>query len=271
MCISKPLRYQRLLVSIFDWEETLEALHGGAGIIDMEFPATALGDVKPTDILNIRRCALNRQMSCNIGEEQLFYRNENGRAVEKSADEMAGKSAQAALGVIACGVDIMKVGMDNMKGDVMETVLSEIVQSMHRVFPLAQVCPVLFASEDKKYDDKVNPFTEGVDIASKCGADAIMVDTRATTKAKKIGLAPYENPDERGNIYSMQEIQEFIDYCHQKNIECMLAGSIQISQAKPLWDMGCDVIAVRGSVGGRNYPNEKVRRELVAQMVPQST
>ena len=40
---------------------------------------------------------------------------------------MAGKSAQTALGVIASGVDIMKVGMDNMKGDVMETVLYEIV------------------------------------------------------------------------------------------------------------------------------------------------
>lgn len=270
MSTTGPFRYQRLLVSIFDWEEAIEALHGGAGIIDMEFPATALGDVKPTDILNIRRCVLNRQMSCNIGEEQIFWKNENGRIVKKTPDEMAGKSAQAALGVIACGVDIMKVGMDNMNGDVMKTVLKEIVQSMHRAFPLAQVCPVLFANEDKKYDNEVDPFTEGVDIASECGADGIMIDTRGTTKAKKMGLAPSMDPD-RKHIYSMEEIQKFIDYCHEKKLECMLAGSIQIPQAKPLWAMGCDVIAVRGSVGGRDWPHKKVQRGLVSQMVPSLT
>jgi uncharacterized protein (UPF0264 family) len=263
-----PLRYQRLLTSIFDWEETIEALHGGAGIIDSENPATALGDIKPTEIIKIRRTALNRQMSCNIGEDQVLYRRIGKDFSLKNMDEMAGKAAQAALGVASCGVDIIKVGLDNMEPKAVRIVLSEITNSLNSVFPKAQVCTVFFANEEKDYKGKVDPFTEAVEITKECGADAIMVDTRESTKKKKIGLAPYLGPDKRGNIYTMEEIQEFVDFCHKSNIECMLAGSVQISQAATLWSTGCDVIAVRGAIGGRNYPKEKVKRELVAQMIP---
>jgi uncharacterized protein (UPF0264 family) len=245
-------------------------MHGGAGIIDIENPETALGNVRPLDILKIRRTALNCQVSCNIGEEQILYTKAgDGEFHLKSKKEMAAKAAQAALGVASCGVNIIKVGLDNMESDVVELVLSEIVQSLNRVFPIVQVCPVFFANEYKNYESKVNPFIEGVEIATKCKADAIMVDTREITKKNKITLVPYNGPiDFNGHICTLDEIQRFVDFCHKEGLECMLAGSVQLSQVAALWATGCDGIAVRGSVGGRGYPKEKVNRELVSQMVP---
>lgn len=115
----------------------------------------------------------------------------------------------------------------------------------------------------------MNPFIDGVEIAAKCKADAVMVDTRETTKRNKIRLVPYNGPiDFNRYICTLDEIQRFVDFCHQEGLECMLAGSVQLSQATALWATGCDGIAVRGSVGGRDYPKEKVNRKWVYQMVP---
>ncbi|MEA2962257.1 MAG: hypothetical protein QOI46_2355, partial [Alphaproteobacteria bacterium] len=97
---------RKLLVSVYNAQEAREAVLGGARIIDSEDPKSALGNISPRRIMDISDAVLDFhrdldvQLSTNIGEDQLlFRRSQSGQAIEKSRDEIAGKAAQAALGV----------------------------------------------------------------------------------------------------------------------------------------------------------------------------
>ena len=94
------------------------------------------------------------QLSTNIGEDQLlFRRSQDGKAIEKTPYEIAGKASQAAIGV-ACSmgtrvhpVSYIKVGVDGMGVDLVGEVLEEVVLTLRRTeeFSHCQVMSVLFA------------------------------------------------------------------------------------------------------------------------------
>src|SRR5438552_2811177 len=83
-------------------------------IIDSEDPRSALGNIKPRQIMDISDAVLNYkrdlevQVATSIGEDQLlFRRSETGQAIEKSPYEKAGKASQAALGIAnSMGVNV---------------------------------------------------------------------------------------------------------------------------------------------------------------------
>jgi uncharacterized protein (UPF0264 family) len=148
-----------LLVSVFGPQEAREAVLGGARIVDSEDPRSALGNIKPQRIMDVSDAVLEAkrdlevQLSTNIGEEQLLYRrSENGQAIQKSPYEIAGKASQAALGVAnAMGVrvhpsNIVKVGVDGMKVDLVSEVLTEVALTLKRTeeFSHCQMMGVLF-------------------------------------------------------------------------------------------------------------------------------
>lgn len=153
---------RKLLVSVFDPQEAREAVLGGARIVDSEDPRSALGNIKPQAIMDISDAVLNYsrdqevQLSTNIGEDQLlFRRTDSGHAVEKSPYEIAGKAAQAALGVaVSMGTrvhpcNIIKVGLDGMHLPILKDVLTEVVRTLNRTeqFSHSQVMSVLFAQD----------------------------------------------------------------------------------------------------------------------------
>jgi hypothetical protein len=155
-------RNRKLLVSVFNSQEAREAVLGGARIVDSEDPKTALGNISPGHIMAISDAVLNYkrdnevQLSTNIGEDQLLYdRSDDGGAIQKSVYEMAGKAAQAAIGV-ACAmgtrvhpVSLVKVGVDGMRVDMVRSVLTEVVSTLNRTeqFCHCQVMAVLFAQD----------------------------------------------------------------------------------------------------------------------------
>jgi uncharacterized protein (UPF0264 family) len=153
---------RKLLVSVYNAQEAREAVLGGARIIDSEDPKSALGNISPRRIMDISDAVLDFhrdldvQLSTNIGEDQLlFRRSQSGQAIEKSRDEIAGKAAQAALGVcLSMGtrvnpVNIVKVGLDGMEADRVGEVLHEVVSTLRRTEALShcQVMSVLFAQD----------------------------------------------------------------------------------------------------------------------------
>jgi len=152
-------RHRRLLVSVFDPQEAREALIGGARIIDCEDPHTSLGNISPMQIMRIAESVLSYktddriQISTNIGEDQLLFdRGANGVAIQKFSNEIAGKAAQAALGVAASmgtlvhPVNIIKIGVDAMDIELIEEVLREVVSTIHRsdYYNHSQIVPVFF-------------------------------------------------------------------------------------------------------------------------------
>jgi uncharacterized protein (UPF0264 family) len=160
---------RKLLVSVYNAQEAREAVLGGARIIDSEDPKSALGNISPRRIMDVSDAVLdfNRdldvQLSTNIGEDQLlFRRSQSGQAIEKSRDEIAGKAAQAALGVcLSMGtrvnpVNIVKVGVDGMGVDRIGQVLSEVVATLRRTEALShcQVMSVLFAQDRQLFQER---------------------------------------------------------------------------------------------------------------------
>lgn len=153
---------RKLLVSVFNAQEAREAVVGGARIVDSEDPRSALGNIKPRQIMQISDTVLNCkrdmevQLSTNIGEDQiLFDRSETGQAMEKSPYEISGKSAQSAIGV-ACSMgvrvhpcNLIKVGVDGMPVELVKEVLEEVVLTLNRTeqFNHCQVMSVLFAQD----------------------------------------------------------------------------------------------------------------------------
>ncbi len=158
----KPTHNRRLLVSVFNGQEAREALIGGGSIIDSEDPSSALGNIKPRHIMEIRDAVLSCErepsvkLSTNIGEDQLLFdRSTTGQALKKSLYEIAGKSAQAAIGVAyAMGTEvnrtnIVKVGLDAMKKKEAHQVLEEVVRTLNRTDRLqnCETMSVLFAQD----------------------------------------------------------------------------------------------------------------------------
>jgi len=168
-------RNRKLLVSVFNPQEAREAILGGARIVDSEDPRSALGNIMPRQIMSISDAVLNYkrelevQLSTNIGEDQLLFdRSPTGQAIEKSPYEIAGKAAQAGIGV-ACAMgtrvhpcNLVKVGLDGMSISMLIEVLSEIVLTLNRTeqFCHSQVMSVLFVQdlnlwESRRTDDGV--------------------------------------------------------------------------------------------------------------------
>jgi uncharacterized protein (UPF0264 family) len=153
---------QRLLISVYDAQEAREAMIGGARVVDCEDPAGALGDISPRRVMAIADAVigykrdLEVQISTNIGENQmLFRRDDQGRAIQRFPGEIAGKAAQAALGVAAAmgrdihPVNIVKVGLDGMPRDVAAQTLAEVVTTLDRsqLFSRSQVVAVFFTQD----------------------------------------------------------------------------------------------------------------------------
>ena len=79
---------QRLLVSVRGKNEALTAWKGGAKIIDVEYPVSALGTPYPLNIVAVRAVLPKAaRVSTNIGEEQ----------------PVRGTACQAAIGVSVAG------------------------------------------------------------------------------------------------------------------------------------------------------------------------
>jgi uncharacterized protein (UPF0264 family) len=160
---------RKLLVSVYNAQEAREAVLGGARIIDSEDPKSALGNISPRRIMDISDAVLDFhrdlevQLSTNIGEDQLlFRRSQSGQAIEKSRDEIAGKAAQAAIGVcLSMGtrvnpVNIVKVGVDGMEVGRIGEVLREVVATLRRTEALShcQVMSVLFAQDRQLFQER---------------------------------------------------------------------------------------------------------------------
>ncbi len=160
---------RKLLVSVFNPQEAREAVLGGARIVDSEDPRGALGNIKPHHIMAISDAVLNYsrdldvQLSTNIGEDQLlFRRSQTGQAIQKSPYEIAGKAAQAAIGV-ACSMgtrvhpcNIVKVGVDGMPVELVKEALQEVVLTLNRTeeFCHCQVMAVFFVQDLESWNER---------------------------------------------------------------------------------------------------------------------
>lgn len=210
----------RLLISVRGKNEAIAAVEGGAHIVDVEYPASALGTPYPLNIQTVRQAVPKTvAVSTNIGEEQ------PGRST----------ACQAALGVALAGADIVKLGLAKMPLAEAKSFGPDLVRTVRTWFPEKQLVLALFADERlrKWY---IDPIKDGPDLAKHMNADGLLLDT--FDKGFGMGLLDY---------YNLTDIKKFVVKCHERGLEAWLAGSIGLDELPGLWKTGVDVICIRGA------------------------
>lgn len=231
---------QKLLVSVRGKNEAIEAVKGGAHIIDVEYPGSALGTPYPLNIYAIREnVPLDRLIATNIGEKQFVWST----------------ASQAALGVAFAGADIIKVGLAGLKPKEAAKVMGRVVHHVKYWYPWKILIAVFFADDDLR--KLVNPINESQGITIKSKANGVLIDTFDKGKGK--GLLDY---------FSIKEIKSFVNNCHSNNIEAWIAGSIIKDQLKDLWKTGIDVICIREAACEKGQKRMgMLKRELVEELI----
>lgn len=213
-----------LLVSPINTKEAIEAIKGGADIIDVKNPREgSLGASFPWIIREIRSITPdNMLVSATLGD--VPYK--------------PGTVSLAALGALTAGADYIKVGLYGTKNfkeavDVMENVVRTIKGEKKEAFVVAA------GYADAHRVGSVDPM-EIPRVAYESGADVAMLDT-----AVKDGETLFD-------FLGVGELQDFVREAHDLGLKAALAGSIKKEQLRPLDEIGCDIVGVRGAacVGG---------------------
>lgn len=216
-----------LLISPINTDEALEAISGGADIIDVKNPKEgSLGANFPWVIKSIRE----------ITPEDLLVSATLGDVPYKP-----GTVSLAAAGAVVSGADYIKVGLYGTKNysQALE-VMENVVKTVKNFNDDVQVVASGYA--DAHRVGAINPM-QIPRVAVNSGADLAMIDT-----AVKDGKTLFDFMDE-------ESISKFTDETHDYGLKNALAGSIKEDQLKLLYYLGCDVVGIRGAActgGDRN-------------------
>ncbi|MGQ9720830.1 MAG: (5-formylfuran-3-yl)methyl phosphate synthase [Candidatus Jordarchaeum sp.] len=230
----------KLLISPKDVEEALEAIAGGADIIDVKNPLEgSLGANFPWVIRRIREITPKKlEVSAAIGD---FPNN-------------PGMASLAALGAAASGADYVKVGLFGAK--IFEDALhlsKHVVRSVKEYDPRIKV--VIAGYADAHRINSIDPFLIP-QVTSEAGADVAMIDT-----AIKDGTGLLD-------LWALKRIENFVQDGHERNVMVALAGSLKKEDIPTLYNLDADVVGIRGAACEKSNRLEgKIVRERVQELV----
>lgn len=230
----------KLLISPKNETEAIEAIAGGADIIDVKNPKEGpLGANFPWIIRHIRQVTpANIEVSCTLGE----------------APNRPGSMALASLGAATTGVNYIKAGLYGLK------TLEDAVYLMRSVTKAAKeynssIKVVASGYADANRISTVDPLLIP-EIARESQADIAMLDT-----AIKDGKTLF-------TFLTKPQLQCFIDAAHSYGLKAALAGSLQKEDLPAVYALGADVVGLRGAactLGDR--VNGEITREKVQELV----
>lgn len=225
----------RLLVSVVDEAEALEAVAGGADIIDVKDPAAgALGMPTPRSLRSVRQAvALDVPISAALGDGPF------------EPAEAATRAATAA----DCGAAFVKIGLrDTSPGRA-----AEIVRAVRRHVPgIVHVIAAGFA--DWSRAGSPDPLDLPA-LALAGGASGCLIDTAVK--------------DGRGLLSWMDRdaLTSFVAACRTRQLLCAMAGSLTAEDLPGLAAIAPDLVGVRGAACVGDRVSGRVSRERVAVLV----
>jgi uncharacterized protein (UPF0264 family) len=230
----------RLLISPKNEAEALEAIAGGAEIIDVKNPKEGpLGANFPWVIKRVRQITpAHIEVSCTLGE----------------MPNLPGSMALAALGAATTGVDYVKVGLYGFK------MPEEAINLMRSVVKAAKdfntsVKVVVSGYADAERISTVSPLLVPK-IADDVEADIAMIDT-----AIKDGKNLF-------NFLTKPQLQSFVDEAHNYGLKAALAGSLRKEDLPAVYALGADVAGVRGAAcTSSDRVHGQITREKVRELV----
>jgi uncharacterized protein (UPF0264 family) len=230
----------KLLISPVNKEEAMEAIAGGADIIDVKNPKEGpLGASFPWIIKQIIDITpSNLEVSCTLGE----------------AANLPGSISLAAHGAASLGVDYIKVGLSGAK------TLKDAVYFMQNVAKAAKECNpkikvVASGYADAQRAGSIDPLFLP-EIAYKAKADVAMIDT-----AVKDGKNLFD-------FLTITQLKQFIDSAHNYGLTVALAGSLRKENLPIIQALGADVAGCRGAAcTNSDRVNGHITREKVRELV----
>ncbi|MEM4472639.1 MAG: (5-formylfuran-3-yl)methyl phosphate synthase [Archaeoglobaceae archaeon] len=227
-----------VLVSPKNLEEAIEAIEGGADIIDVKNPAEgSLGANFPWVIREVAKIAkkFGKKVSATTGD--MPYK--------------PGTASLAALGAAMAGADYVKVGLHGIRNEKeAEDVIKAVVKAVKDFDSEKKV--VIAGYGDFYRINAIDPL-KIPPIASSCGADVVMVDT-----AIKDGTSIFDH-------MQLENLQKFVKLARDSNLICAIAGNLKWNHVDVLKKLSPDIIGVRSVVceAGRD---SRIRRELVRKL-----
>lgn len=164
-----------------------------------------------------------------------------------------GTVSLAAMGAHVSGADYIKVGLYGTK-DYDEAV--EVMENVAKTIKDVDNDTIVVAAgyADAHRVGAVDPM-EIPKVAKDAGCDLAMLDT-----AVKDGHTLFD-------YLSIEDLEKFVNEAHSYGLKTALAGSVKKEQLKPLNDIGCDVVGIRGAacVGGDRNTG-KIHHSAVAEL-----
>lgn len=226
----------KLLVSVKDVEEALNALRGGAHIIDVKNPEEgSLGAHNPKMIRSISMAVSGKaEVSATLGD--LPY--------------LPGTASLAALGAAASGAGYVKAGLFGVKTPSEAEALLRMVVSAVEEYK-AKVIAAGYA--DYSSFGCINPLKLPM-AAYRAEADGVMIDVKSKNPPR--GLFEY---------YGDAELSKFIREAHDLGLIVALAGSLEAGDVARVYALGADIIGVRkGACSGGDRMRGRIHADAVA-------
>lgn len=231
----------KLLISVTSEDEAVEAVNGGAHIVDVKNPKEgSLGANFPRVIRQVKEAISNNaEVSATIGD----------------LPNLPGTASLAALGAVASGVDYVKAGLFGVKTSTEATILmKEVCRAVRDYNDASKVIAAGYA--DFKKVGCLSPL-KLPQVVYKAGADGVMIDVKVKNSQSKLF-----------DFLGDKELRKFVEESHNFNLIVALAGSLDRRDTPKLCDLGPDVIGVRRAVcTGKDRLKGKVERKAVMSFV----
>lgn len=228
----------RLLISVADVKEAIEAVRGGAHIIDVKNPREgSLGASFPWIIKEVREAVPSSiPVSAAIGD--MLSR--------------PGAASLAALGAALSGANIVKVGIGCKALREAISLTKSVVKAV-REHGDVHIAVVGYADFHRALT--INPLKMPT-IAEDGGADVVMIDT-AIKDGKKLF-----------DFLSVSEVRAFVDESHKRGLMAALAGSLGLDDLMLCANLNADIIGIRGAAcDGNDRVMGRVRAGRVRRLV----
>ena len=229
----------KLLVSPTDELDALEAVNGGADIIDVKNPYEgSLGAAAPALIRKIRQTVKKTiPVSAALGD----------------IPNLPGTVAQAALGAAQAGADYVKIGLHGVTSEEDAVyILTSVVDTLKDFECKSKAVAALYG--DHLRAGTLNPLLLP-DIAHSAGVEIAMIDTAIKDGRDLFIFMPED------------EVASFIKKGRGNSLEVALAGSLTGESFKTAADLGPDIIGVRtAALPGGDRTGGRVDAELVKEL-----
>jgi uncharacterized protein (UPF0264 family) len=230
----------KLLISPKNELEALEAIAGGADIIDVKNPNEgALGANFPWVIKRIKEITPKGiEVSCTLGD----------------APNLPGSVSLAALGAASLGIDYVKVGLYGLKtSEEAAFLLKQINKAAKDCNPKVKVAAAAYA--DAKTIGSIDP-SHLPKIAHEAQVDVAMLDT-----AIKDGTNLFDH-------MNTAQLRAFIESAHDFGLQTAVAGSLRKQDLPVVYSLGADIAGLRGAACTNSDRNKgRLTRQLVRELV----